>query len=67
MNDRPEHEGDEVERLRAEIAGLRDRTARLEGDRPTSGQSSCRDLLPVASTAFTYGALTMFVIMVLLS
>ena len=67
INDGPEREGGKVERLRAEIVDLRHRIVRLERGRPKSRQPDCRDPLPVASTAFTCGALTMFVIMVLLS
>ena len=62
----PECGSADVRQLCAEAADLCRRIARLERDRPPSGQSNCRDLLPVASTAFTYGALTMFVIMILL-
>lgn len=59
--------GGEVERLRAEVADLRKRMARLEGDRPESGCRDCRPRVPDAPTAFTWGALAMFVIMVLMS
>ena len=66
MNGRPEQEGGEVERLRAEVADLRKRIVRLEGDPAESGCRDCGDPLPVASTAFTWGALAMLVLMVLL-
>lgn len=66
MNDGPEQEGSEVERLRAEVADLRKRMARLEGDRPESGCQECRPPVPDAPTAFTWGALAMLVLIVLL-
>ena len=66
MNDGPEREGGEVERLRAEVADLRKRMLRLEDDRPESGCRDCRRPVPDAPTAFTWGALAMLVIMVLL-
>ncbi len=56
----------EVDLLRAEVADLRKRIARLEGDRPESGCRDCRPPVLDAPTAFTYGALAMLVIITLL-
>ena len=58
--------GGEVDRLRAEVADLRKRMARLEGDPAESGCRDCRPPVPDAPTAFTWGALAMLVLMVLL-
>ena len=46
MNDRPEREDGEIERLRAEAADLRGRNDRLEGERaPTGGWCGCPNCL----------------------
>ena len=37
MNDRSERRDDKIERLRTEVADLRRRILRLEGNRPPSG------------------------------
>ena len=57
MNDGPEHEDDEIERLRADVADPRRKIALMEGDRAPSGP------VPDAPTAFTLGALTMTMVM----
>ncbi len=66
MSAQEECGGGEVERLRAEVADPRKRIVRLEGDPAESGCRNYRPPLPVASTAFTWGALAMLVLMVLL-
>ncbi len=63
MNDGPEHEDDEIERLRAEVADLRRKIALIEGDRPPSGDRWRCSPVPDAPTAFTLGVLTMMTAM----
>lgn len=66
MNEEPERQGDEIGQLRAEVADLRSRIELVEGARAPSGDDCRCSPVPDPPNAFTYGALAMFVIIVLL-
>ncbi|MDE0476232.1 MAG: hypothetical protein OXI50_16905 [Gammaproteobacteria bacterium] len=63
MNEEPERQGDEIGRLRAEVADLRSRIELVEGEPAPSGDDCrCSPVLD-APTAFTLGALVMMMVM----
>ncbi len=66
MNAGSECESDEVRELRAAVADLCKRIARLECDRPTSGRPDCKEPWLDPPTAFKLGCVYVLILFMLL-